>query len=299
MRILYCWSGWESKRRSWELHTADALKQLGHEVILTSDPNFKGDVDVIFASSNPLLAYHYTKNLKKPYVCWLIAGFPEEHKGTVHEEALASANLLLAVSETAKQDFLRTFPRDVEVHVAYHGVHDGLRMIRREIDGDEKLCFIGPPNDERKRFSWVSEVSALTGATVRLITPDVITKPPLGVSEVHINVGEERKFKLLTKSLALIVTSSWETFALHIAESASVMTPVISADLPVVREIWGDAVLYGDNPDELAWWVFELLENPKLGEKKGVAMRKVFERKKLDLESCAKRLSRYLEEVVS
>jgi len=300
MRILVTWSGWRNPRRSWEWLTAEALKKIGHEVhMVHTIEKIAFEPDVIFSTSNAVLAMHYARAFRKPYVCWLIAGFPEGARGTEAEEALANADLLLAVSETAKQDFLKSFPREVEVHVAYHGVLDGREFVG-EPERDLGFCFIGDPADERKRFSWFAEAVNLAGVPARIISPNPVKElKGLSVAQIYTAVDDRTKFELLAKSMGLIISSSWETFALHAAESASVETPVISADLPVIREIWGDSVLYGSNPDELAWRIFELLEDPKLGEKKGKEMRKIFDEKGLDLISCAKRLTRFFTEVVS
>jgi len=300
MKILYIWSGWRNPRRSWEWLTAEALKKIGHEVhMVHTIEKIPSEPDVIFSTSNAVLAMHYARAFRKPYICWLIAGFPEGARGTEAEEALANADLLLAVSETAKQDFLKSFPREIEVHVAYHGVLDGREFVG-ELKRDDSFCFIGDPADGRKRFSWFAEAVNLTGVPARIISPnEVKTIGQLSSVEIYIAVDDTDKFELLARSSALVVTSSWETFALHIAEAASVSTPVVSADLPVVRELWGDSVLYGNNTDEIAWRIFELLEDPKLGEKKGKEMRRIFDEKGLDLISCAKRLTKWFEEVVS
>jgi len=305
MRIVVAWSGWKSPRRSWETLTSEALKEAGNEIYVSHKlEKLPFEPDVVFSTSNIVLARYYAKKYNRPYVHWVIAGFPEKSPEEF-EEALLKADLLLAVSETARSDFLKSFPHDVEnkLKVAYHGVPDGKDPVK-EVSKDEAFCFIGSPDDVPKRFSWFAEAVSLAGVKARIISPDPFKidenmKQLSAGGEIHTAVDNEKVFEFLAKSRALVVTSSWETFGLHIAEAASVNLPVISSDLQVVRELYGDAPLYFENVDECAWWILMLVEEPEIGLKVGANLRRIFEEKELDLKSCAKRLLRWFNQIAN
>jgi len=302
MKVLVVWSGWENPRRSWEWLTAKYIRLIGNKVYITSkeeDIPFKPDV--IFATDKPELTKKYAKKFKCPYVCWLIAGYPEGSSKDF-EGAIKDASLLLAVSEVTRQDFIRTFPHDVEdkLEVCYHGV-DTDEADKVEIKVEDVFTFVGNPENERKRFRWFREIVNLSGAKHRIISPEMfdIYKTLLTtLGTYHIGVEEKRKWELIKSSYAVVCTSSWETFFIPAAEAAYVRTPLISYDLPVIREIWGNSVLYFQDVDEAIWHIWELLEYPKLRRRIGERTRKQFEKKRLSLWDCAKRLEKFFEKVL-
>jgi len=306
LKILVTWSGWRSPRRSWEWLTAEALRTIGNEVYLSCKPEPIPLVpDVVFSTDNLVLARHYVAMFNCPHVHWVIAGFVKGSPEKI-ENALLAVDLLLAISETTKTDFVNSFPHDVEdkLEIAYYGVSDGKEMMTNSVTKDDMFCFVGCPDDERKRYSWFAESVSLAGVPARIISPDPFNidqaMSKLSVrGEIHTAVDNPKIFELLAKSQALICTSSWETWFLPAGEAFTVELPVISYKLPVIQELFEDVPFYFENIDECTWWIFELLENPKVGYKRGIEGRNLVLEKGFLLEDCARRLVRWFEQCIS
>jgi len=305
MKILAVWSGWYNPRRLWEIRPCEYLTKIGNEVFVTAKTQeIPFEPDVVFSTNNVVLARSYSIKFRVPLIAWIIAGFPiEREKYKEVAEALLNADLLLAVSKIAREDFVKSFPYDVEdkLKVCYHGIDTDEADKVGNVKVEDVFTFVGNPQDGRKRFEWFREIINLSGVAHRIISPDLFEVEKFGLATVgtyHINVEERRKFELLKSSYALICASSWETFYLPGAECAYVKTPLLSYDLPVIREIWEDSVLYFQDVDEAVWMIWEMLEFPKIREKYAEKMHKQFHKKKLSLYDCAKRLQKYFEGVL-
>ncbi len=57
---------------------------------------------------------------------------------------------------------------------------------------------------------------------------------------------------LVAEARALAFVSTKEGFGLAAMEALAASTPVVARDLPVIREVFGDAVLYASTPGEIA-----------------------------------------------
>lgn len=299
MRVLWVWSGSRDWRRSWEWLTAEELRRAGCEVEMVSEHEPVARPDAVFSTEKHELAAEYAREFKVPYACWLVAGWPKDYSEE-RARAVAGADLLLAVSETAKRDFLATFPLGLsgEIRICYHGANErAAKKARSSPRG--WLCWVGHPEDGRKRFELFAEVCSLSLSQALVISPhqfDAERVARLGVSgQYMVGAPEERKFEALKSSLALLCTSSWETFFIPACEAAACGTPLVSYDLPVIREVWGDSVLYFESTDEAVLHVWELQEDEKLRRRVARAMRRVYREKGLSLRACALRIKRHLE----
>lgn len=78
----------------------------------------------------------------------------------------------------------------------------------------------------------------------------------------HQGVSDEKYREILLSARALVSASRDEGFGIPLVESMGLGTPVVVSDIPIFREIGGDAAHYfpADEPDELAKRVRELEE---------------------------------------
>ncbi|HPI67514.1 MAG TPA: glycosyltransferase family 1 protein [bacterium] len=65
-------------------------------------------------------------------------------------------------------------------------------------------------------------------------------------------ISEEKKYELLRESAALVLVSKEEGFGFPILEAFDFSLPVLASDIPVLKEIGGDACLYADPNSPLA-----------------------------------------------
>jgi glycosyltransferase involved in cell wall biosynthesis len=78
------------------------------------------------------------------------------------------------------------------------------------------------------------------------IRDDLIALAPTGSVTFHNGVTDEEYHEVLSAATALVTASRAEGFGLPLVESMAVGTPVVVSDIPVFREIGGDAAVYFD-----------------------------------------------------
>ena len=80
------------------------------------------------------------------------------------------------------------------------------------------------------------------------------------------NVGERRLGQLYRRCECLVYFSLYEGFGLPILEAFSAGAAVVASDIPVHREVAGDAALFAKpkSPRDLAYKIVKLLKNPSL-----------------------------------
>ena len=117
----------------------------------------------------------------------------------------------------------------------------------------------------------------------------------LGISDMVVELGAVpyRQLHYLYKRADIYITPAYtETFAHPLVEAMASGVPVIASDLPVHREICGDAALYFPrfSPKELAERVVEIVSSPELAAKL---------RSRGDTRSTAFSWNKHVEELVS
>jgi len=209
-------------------------------------------------------------------------------------DALRKADLVISISKQTQQDVEDWFGVDSEVN--YLGVDQevadeclaGFEPGQRR----KQFCAIGNLYDH-KRFDLLVKVFNKLGERLVLMG-DGYMRPLLermaGLNVVLSGaVSERQKFRVMARSLALVHASVCEGFFLPAAEALYCRTPVIAHDLPTLREVYEDKLLYWRSEDELS----ELIEEVKADEPEGD--RDFILRRRLTLQDCASRLSSLFE----
>lgn len=111
------------------------------------------------------------------------------------------------------------------------------RLVERQGDHAPRLILIG-------RRGWENENVV-----------DMIERCPglQGIVEEHSALPDDAVARLLQGARALLFPSFAEGFGLPLAEAAALGVPVVCSDIPVFREVGGDAPEYLDPLDGLGW----------------------------------------------
>jgi glycosyltransferase involved in cell wall biosynthesis len=126
---------------------------------------------------------------------------------------------------------------------------------------------------ERPELSLV-----LTGAAGRSDGEVVAEIERLGLDDVVRRLGRVPRARidaLIARAVAVVFPSRYEGFGLPVAEAMAAGRPVIASDLPVMREVAGDAAVLVDPDDEQGWAdaMVRLLEDDALRERLAAAGR--------------------------
>jgi glycosyltransferase involved in cell wall biosynthesis len=91
---------------------------------------------------------------------------------------------------------------------------------------------------------------------------------------IHNGTSEADYLELLETATALVTASRDEGFGLPLVEAMSLGTPVVVSDIPIFREIGGEAALYAPASDPVAMAsAIRQLEDPDEWEARSVASR--------------------------
>ena len=97
---------------------------------------------------------------------------------------------------------------------------------------------------------------------------------PAGALEIHDGTSESDYLAMLETATALVTTSLDEGFGLPLVEAMSLGTPVVVSDIPIFREIGGEAALYAPARDAAAVAsTIRRLEDPAEWEARSLASR--------------------------
>lgn len=144
---------------------------------------------------------------------------------------------------------------------------------RRPADGaDKSIVYMGSFMPYKNVETMVAGMAELPGYTLQLlsrITPQRRAElerlvPPGASVEFHNGVTDDEYHALLRSATALVSLSRAEGYGLPLVEAMSVGTPVIASDIPIFREVGGDAAAYVDpaSPTEFAAAVHRLQDEP-------------------------------------
>ncbi|PNI09641.1 mannosyltransferase [Arthrobacter sp. AFG7.2] len=123
-----------------------------------------------------------------------------------------------------------------------------------EAGAERTLVYMGSFMPYKNVETMVAGMAGLPGYTLHLlsrITPQRRAElerlvPPGAHVEFHNGVTDEEYHAFLRQATALVSLSRAEGYGLPLVEAMALGTPVIASDIPIFREVGGDAALYVD-----------------------------------------------------
>jgi glycosyltransferase involved in cell wall biosynthesis len=202
--------------------------------------------------------------------------------------ALRAATRVICVSRSTREDLQhyhsRQFDKTIVVHnaAALEGAvrnRNGLAALPDIEDGAPYAIFVGniSPNKNPTCLAAALKILEQRGRplTVYHVGRDEVRLLALSVADAGLaypikNFGiltDEALVAAYRRARFLISTSTHEGFCLPILEAQSCGTAVICSDIPVLREVAGEAALFFDpnNPTALADCIDRIIDQPDLG----------------------------------
>ncbi|MEC5179385.1 glycosyltransferase family 4 protein [Arthrobacter sp. CG_A4] len=171
---------------------------------------------------------------------------------------------------------------------------------------DKTLLYMGSFMPYKNVETIIRGMAGLPGMTLHLLSrispvrrAELEALAPAGAGIVfHNGVTDAEYEALLARSTALVSLSRAEGYGLPLVEAMSHGTPVIASDIPIFREVGGDAVSYvrPDSPAEFAEAVRQL-EEPELW--KAHSLRSVERAADFSWDESARNLLRLAKEAVA
>lgn len=178
---------------------------------------------------------------------------------------LNRADAVATVSETSRQQILahRLTKRDVRVianAAPSAGVPEDEALARLSRRGTD-LVYMGSFLPYKNVETLLRAMAHLPGRTLHLLSrisparrAELQAQVPAGARVVfHGGVGEEQYRELLSSCAALITASRAEGYGLPLVEAFAEGAPVVCSDLPIFREVAGDAAGYAPADDDAAF----------------------------------------------
>jgi len=151
----------------------------------------------------------------------------------------------------------------------------------RTMPGDHELVYMGSFMPYKNVETLARALHELPGYRLHLlsrISPGdrerLAALAPAGALVIHDGISESDYLALLETATALVTTSLDEGFGLPLVEAMSLGTPVVVSDIPIFREIGGEAALYAPATDPAAVAsAIRRLEDPAEWEARSIASR--------------------------
>jgi glycosyltransferase involved in cell wall biosynthesis len=203
---------------------------------------------------------------------------------------VALSDAVITPSEAVKQEVVQVLGIDSgKVHPIHHGVdHELFRPLepavlqdaRRRLQLPESFLFFAGAMEPRKNLMTALKAYLSLSASFRRRFPFLIAGPEgwrnddvraiIADHSPHIrHIGYLGSLDLASAynlARAVVYPSHYEGFGLPPLEAMACGTPAIVSDIPVMREVCGDAAVYVDpkNPDDIASEYQRICEDDKL-----------------------------------
>jgi glycosyltransferase involved in cell wall biosynthesis len=184
------------------------------------------------------------------------------------------ADRIIAVSEASRSDIVKHLEispdRQANVRVIYNGVADTFQPLPEaerpapDASRPRVILYVGR-SDPYKNLTNLVEAFALARQqspfplVLRIIGPPDLRYPEpaqkvnaLGLGDSVVWVGYKTNQELLRayqEADTLVLPSSYEGFGFPVVEAMACGTPVVCSNIPVLREVAGDAALLADPED--------------------------------------------------
>lgn len=178
--------------------------------------------------------------------------------------AVKTSKRLITVSEFSKREILRfyTFLKAEDIKVIYGAVDNETFHLQTQGETDnEHFALAVSSLDPRKNFNNLIEAFKhikgcqlkIVGSRNRVFTDDSQSNPSTEHIKYIGRVSDEKLTALYNKASLFIFPSVYEGFGLPPLEAMACGCTVLASDIPVIREICGNAALYFDpyNVDDI------------------------------------------------
>ena len=184
---------------------------------------------------------------------------------------LRRAKNIIAVSEATKQEIIDHFGiNPSKIIVTYEAADVGKSSKKRLIE-DRYVLYVGNAYPHKNLDTLLAAWTHMKNTRLVLATPRDYFSEQLAkkIDKNVIMFGPATKNQLVnlyTYAQALVFPSLMEGFGLPGIEAMALGTPVICSDIPVFREIYGDACLMFDpkNPEDIAAKLNRIMEDKNL-----------------------------------
>ena len=221
----------------------------------------------------------------RPYYWWYKVMTPLAAKTSKH---------IITVSAFSKQEIRRFYPfiKEQDITVIYNATDKSLfRQLPQVAAPTERFALAVSSLDPRKNFNRLIEAFGdiqgcklyIVGASHRVFTQDTTiqqdhqTSGRLQDKNIHFlgRVTDEELVRLYNQAACFIFPSLYEGFGLPPIEAMSCGCPVLVSDIPVLREVCGDAATYFDpyNPYDIRKAIKQFLETSQ-GDRNDVTSRR-------------------------
>ena len=175
--------------------------------------------------------------------------------------AIKTSRHLITVSQFSKQEIMRFYPfiQEEQISVAY-GAVDSIRFHRlSSIPATEHPFALAVSSiDPRKNFPMlVKAFKGIEGCLLYIVgKQNHVFSQQNGLDEELPNVrflgrvSDENLRQLYNQAVCFIFPSIYEGFGLPLLEAMTCGCPVLASDIPVFREVCGDAAIYFNPYDE-------------------------------------------------
>lgn len=175
--------------------------------------------------------------------------------------AIKTSRHLITVSQFSKQEIMRFYPfiQEEQISVAY-GAVDSTRFHRlSSVPATEHPFALAVSSiDPRKNFPMlVKAFKGIEGCLLYIVgKQNHVFSQQNGLDEELPNVrflgrvSDEELTRLYNQAVCFIFPSIYEGFGLPLLEAMTCGCPVLASDIPVFREVCGDAAIYFNPYDE-------------------------------------------------
>jgi glycosyltransferase involved in cell wall biosynthesis len=233
------------------------VKHLGRYFEVVGNPQ---DADFIYALDPQAPDMELVKKVDKPIVWRVFAGYSKSPIEDVRGRVVVG----LYNTETTKSDFLRTYPHEPPpLELAYHPLNEEVFHSPKCPEPIFRHYIYVGSLTTRKRVDWAVDASIKAKVPLLIYHPSDIE--PQVYNEVYQKATQYQGlimpsynaqpyfiYFVMSCSLALVCTSSWETFYIPSIEVAYLGRPMIAVQLPVHDELWGDTYIKVKDKEELA-----------------------------------------------
>jgi glycosyltransferase involved in cell wall biosynthesis len=164
---------------------------------------------------------------------------------------LGRADAHATVSETTRELMIRHQLTKHPITVVSNAVDPAI--VGRDSSPTHDLVYMGSFMPYKNVELLVRGIGLLPGYTLHLLSraDDSVVRhlaalAPVGSIVFHQGVSDEEYVSILSTATALVTASLNEGFGLPLVEAMAGGTPVVVSDIPIFREIGGDAAVYFD-----------------------------------------------------